>query len=95
MKSIALDLLLVALIAIAIAASTQYLDSFIVFAMFSLSVLVHLILAAWSQYQIKTIRGGYLLVMSKMLRMSDWESKITSLSFFAMLFLGIGLRFTK
>lgn len=95
MKSIAIDLLLVALIAIAIAASTQYLDSFIVFVMFSLSVLVHLVLAAWSRYQIKTIRGGYLLVMSKMLRMSDWESKITSLSFFAMLFLSIGLKFTK
>jgi hypothetical protein len=94
-KNIVFDLLLVASIAIAVAATTQYFDSFIVFMMFSLSVLVHLILAAWSQYQIKTIKGGYLSVMSKMLRMSDWESKITSLSFFAMLFLGIGLRFTK
>ncbi|MBU1362827.1 MAG: hypothetical protein KKE51_03270 [Gammaproteobacteria bacterium] len=95
MKSIIGDLLLLAAIAIAVAASTQYLDSFIVFVMFSLSVLVHLVLAAWSQYQIKTIKGGYLVVMTRMLRMSDWESKTTSLSFFAMLFLGVGLQFAK
>lgn len=95
MKNIVIDILLVASIAIAVAASTQYFDSFIVFSMLSLSVLVHLVLAAWSQYQTKTIKGGYLFVISKMLRTSNWESKITSLSFFGILFLGVGLTFAK
>ena len=67
------------------------MDSFLLWAMFSIAVIVHLVIGYQCNEEIKKIGGGYVFVMVKLLKRQELKLKLAAISFFAYLFLGIAL----
>lgn len=64
------------------------MDSLILWSLFSVAVVAHMVLGYRCNEEIKSIGGGYIFVMAKLLTRQQLIFKLTAISFFSYLTLG-------
>lgn len=62
------------------------MDAFYKFLFFACATIFHLIVGVISNNEIKKIEGGYVVVMVRLFRNRGFLPKVTSISFFILLF---------
>jgi len=67
------------------------MDSLILWSVFSVAVVAHMVLGYRCNEEIKSIGGGYIFVMAKLLTRKELILKLTGISFFSYLILGLVL----